>query len=70
MVLPICRYCPDDDASANLSDIKSTELTRKAVEVAFCKKIQASVSDKLRATQSCSLAMETIIDAGKKQASA
>jgi hypothetical protein len=60
----LCKYCPDDDASAaQLTDLKSNELTRKAVEVAFCKKIQSSVSDKLRATQSCSVAMEAILSA-------
>ncbi|KAG7341632.1 hypothetical protein IV203_023585 [Nitzschia inconspicua] len=64
----LCKYCPDDDAStAQLTDLKSTDLTRKAVEVAFCKKIQASVSDKLRATQSCSVAMESILAADAKQ---
>jgi hypothetical protein len=64
----LCKYCPDDDASAaQLTDLKSNELSRKAVEVAFCKKIQSSVSDKLRATQSCSIAMESILAAGAKQ---
>jgi hypothetical protein len=50
--------------------LKSTELTRKSVEVAFCKKIQSSVSDKLRATQSCSIAMESILAADAKQITA
>jgi hypothetical protein len=67
----LCKYCPDDDATAaQLTNLKSNELTRKAVEVAFCKKIQASVSDKLRATQSCTVAMESILAADTKQSTA
>jgi hypothetical protein len=67
----LCKYCPDDDASAaQLTDLKTNELTRKSVEVAFCKKIQSSVSAKLRATQSCSIAMESLLAADAKQTSA
>jgi hypothetical protein len=71
VVFPVCRFCRDDDASSvQLKDLKSDELTRKAVEVAFCKKIQASVSDKLKATQSCSIAMESVLEAGATQTTA
>jgi methyl coenzyme M reductase subunit C len=56
-----CTRCPDDDAAEYVADLESNELTKKAVEVAFCNKLQASISDKLRATQLCSIAMETIV---------
>ena len=56
-----CTRCPDDDAAEYVVSLEDSELTRKAVEVAFCKKLQASVSDKLRATQLCSVAMETVV---------
>ena len=61
-----CMYCPDDDASADLTSLKTDDLTRKALEVAFCKKIQGSVSKKLGATKSCSIAMESIMAVGGK----
>jgi hypothetical protein len=56
-----CTRCPDDDAADYVVSLENDEHTRKAVEVAFCKKLQASVSDKLRATQLCSVAMETVL---------
>jgi hypothetical protein len=61
-----CMYCPDDDASADLSSLKTNDATRKALEVAFCKKIQGSVSKKLSTTKSCSIAMESIMAVGGK----
>ena len=46
----------DNDTSALNSDGLST----KAVALAFCKKLHSSVSDKLRNTQSCTVAMESV----------
>jgi hypothetical protein len=63
-----CMYCPDDDASANLSAIKTNPLTQKALEVAFCEKIQGSVSKKLSATKSCSVVMESVLAVDGKAA--
>ena len=60
----MCRHCPDDDSMGsqfNLESLKSNDFDKKAVEVAFCNKIQNSVSDKLAATKSCSIAVESVI---------
>ena len=65
----LCRHCPDDDSMGSQFDLQalnSNAFDKKAVEVAFCNKIQNSVSDKLAATQSCSIAVESVIaDASK-----
>ena len=62
----LCRHCPDDDAmgSSNLGNLEvlgSNDFDKKAVEVAFCNKIRNSVSHKLAATKSCSIAVETVV---------
>eukprot|EP00536_Pseudo-nitzschia_multiseries_P003621 jgi/Psemu1/284534/fgenesh1_pg.56_\ len=62
----LCRHCPDDDAMGSNFDIESLNsdaFDKKAVEVAFCKKIQNSVSKKLAATKTCSIAVESVIAA-------
>jgi hypothetical protein len=65
----LCRHCPDDDSMGSQFDIEalnSNAFDKKAVEVAFCNKIQNSVSEKLAATKSCSIAVESVIaDASK-----
>ena len=62
----LCRHCPDDDAMGNngfdANALESGAFDKKALEVAFCRKIQNNpVSAKLASVQSCSLAVETII---------
>ena len=60
----MCRHCPDDDSMGsqlNLESLNSNAFDKKAVEVAFCNKIRNSVSDKLAATKSCSIAVESVI---------
>jgi len=60
----LCRHCPDDDSMGSVFDLQalnSSTFDKKAVEVAFCNKIKNSVSDKLAATQSCSVAVESVI---------
>ena len=60
----LCRHCPDDDSMGSQFDmesLKSTDSNKKAVEVAFCKKLQNSVSNKLSVTKSCSIAVESVI---------
>jgi hypothetical protein len=60
----LCRHCPDDDAMGSQFDaeaLNSSAFDKKAVEVAFCRKIQNSVSDKLSSTKTCSLAVESIV---------
>jgi len=63
----LCRHCPDDDAMGGtsqfnlLESLGSSAFDKKAVEVAFCNKIQNSVSNKLAATKSCSIAVESVI---------
>ena len=68
----LCRHCPDDDSMGsqfNLESLNSNAFDKKAVEVAFCNKIQNSVSDKLAATKSCSIAVESVIaNAAKSKA--
>jgi len=62
----LCKYCPDDDSMGSKFDmesLKSNDFNKKAVEVAFCKKLQNSVSDKLSNTKSCSIAVESVIAA-------
>lgn len=64
-----CNWCPDDDATDaafNLDSLYSTAFDKKAVEVAFCNKLQNSVSDKLASTKSCSIAVESLIAASAK----
>eukprot|EP00535_Pseudo-nitzschia_heimii_P012686 CAMPEP_0197195966 /NCGR_PEP_ID=MMETSP1423-20130617/32104_1 /TAXON_ID=476441 /ORGANISM="Pseudo-nitzschia heimii, Strain UNC1101" /LENGTH=468 /DNA_ID=CAMNT_0042649729 /DNA_START=100 /DNA_END=1507 /DNA_ORIENTATION=+ len=62
----LCRHCPDDDAAGSAGfDSKALEsdaFDRKALEVAFCSKIQSNpVSSKLATVRSCNLAIETVI---------
>lgn len=64
----LCRHCPDDDAMGisaadfDVQTIRSNAFDKEAIEVAFCRKIQGnSVSKKLAAAESCSLAVETIL---------
>ena len=60
----LCRHCPDDDAMGSqfdLQSLNSNAFDKKAVEVAFCNKIQRSVSKKLASTKLCSIAVESII---------
>jgi hypothetical protein len=60
----LCRHCPDDDSMGSQFDIKalnSNNFDKKAVEVAFCNKLQSSVSYKLAAAKSCSIAVESVI---------
>eukprot|EP00536_Pseudo-nitzschia_multiseries_P007911 jgi/Psemu1/19047/gm1.19047_g len=60
----LCRHCPDDDAMGSNFDIQSLNsnaFDKKAVEVAFCSKIQKSTSKKLASTKSCSIAVESVI---------
>ena len=60
----LCHLCPDDDSMGSqfeLETLNSSNFEKKAVEVAFCNKIQNSVSDKLSATKSCSIAVESVI---------
>jgi len=60
----LCRHCPDDDAMGsqfNLESLNSSAFDKKAVEVAFCNKIQNSVSNKLANTKSCSIAVESVM---------
>merc|ERR1711948_225692 len=57
----MCKFCPDDDSMGSQFNLKTTEFNKKAVEVAFCNKLQNSASDKLSATKSCSIAVESII---------
>jgi len=66
----LCRHCPDDDAMGsqfNLESLNSSAFDKKAIEVAFCNKIQNSVSNKLAATKSCSIAVESVIDVASKE---
>jgi len=60
----LCRHCPDDDSMGSMFDLQalnSNTFDKKAVEVAFCSKIKNSVSIKLAATKSCSIAVESMI---------
>eukprot|EP00532_Pseudo-nitzschia_australis_P015667 CAMPEP_0168247670 /NCGR_PEP_ID=MMETSP0141_2-20121125/1034_1 /TAXON_ID=44445 /ORGANISM="Pseudo-nitzschia australis, Strain 10249 10 AB" /LENGTH=538 /DNA_ID=CAMNT_0008183497 /DNA_START=216 /DNA_END=1833 /DNA_ORIENTATION=+ len=60
----LCRHCPDDDAMGsqfNLESLNSSAFDKKAIEVAFCNKIQNSVSNKLANTKSCSIAVESVM---------
>lgn len=62
----LCRHCPDDDAMGSngfdANALESSDFDKKALEVAFCRKIQNNpVSAKLASAKSCSLAVETII---------
>merc|ERR1712224_508827 len=60
----MCKFCPDDDAMGSQFDMgtfKTNEFNKKAVEVAFCNKLQNSVSGKLSVTKSCSIAVESVI---------
>merc|ERR1711907_93517 len=61
----MCKFCPDDDATTgsrfDVESLKTSEFNKKAVEVAFCDKLQNSVSDKLSVTKSCSIAVENVI---------
>jgi len=64
VVAILCNHCPDDDSMGgqfDMESLKSTDFNKKAVEVAFCKKPQNSVSDKLSVTKSCSIAVESVI---------
>ena len=64
----LCNHCPDDDAMGSQFDasvLNSNAFDKKAVEVAFCRKIQNSVSSKLSSAKSCSLAVETIVTDNK-----
>ena len=66
VVAILCNHCPDDDAMGSQFDmesLKSTDFNKKAVKVAFCKKLQNSASDKLSVTKSCSIAVESVITA-------
>merc|ERR1711988_186505 len=57
----MCKFCPDDDSMGSQFDLKTTQFNKKAVEVAFCNKLQNSASDKLSVTKSCSIAVESVI---------
>lgn len=60
----MCKNCIDDDSMGTQFDIaslKSNDFNKKMVEVAFCKKLQNSVSTKLSVTKSCSIAVESVI---------
>ena len=60
----LCPHCPDNDAMGsqfNLESLTSSAFDKKVIEVAFCNKIQNSVSDKLAATKLCSIAVESVI---------
>ena len=60
----LCNHCPDDDAMGSQFDtsvLTSNAFDKKAVEVAFCKKLQKSPSTKLASAKSCSLAVETVV---------
>jgi len=62
----LCRHCPDDDAMGNsgfnVESLESSAFDKKALEVAFCRKIQNNpVSAKLASAKSCSVAVETIV---------
>merc|ERR1712039_421969 len=60
----MCKFCPDDDAMGSQFDmesLKTNEFNKKAVEVAFCSKLQNSNNDKLSVTKSCSIAVESVI---------
>jgi hypothetical protein len=60
----MCKFCPDDDAMGSQFDMKSlktNEFNKKAVEVAFCDKLQSTANDKLSVTKSCSIAVESFI---------
>jgi hypothetical protein len=60
----MCKNCRDDDSMGTQFDIaslKSNDFNKKMVEVAFCKKLQNSVSTKLSVTKSCSIAVESVI---------
>merc|ERR1712014_117382 len=54
----MCKFCPDDDSMGTQFDLKTTEYNKKAVEVAFCNKLQNSASDKLSVTKSSSLQLK------------
>merc|ERR1712127_55542 len=68
----LCRHCPDDDAmgTANMEfdvqTIPSNAFDKEAIEVAFCRKIQNSSSNKLASTESCSIAIETLLEEASK----
>merc|ERR1712072_500164 len=53
----MCKFCPDDDSMGsgqfNIESLKTMESNKKAVEAAFCNKIQNSVCDKLSMASSC-----------------
>ena len=59
----MCNNCIDDDSMGtkfNMATLQSSDFDKKAVEVAFCKKLQNSVSNKWSVTKSCSIAVENI----------
>jgi hypothetical protein len=60
----MCNNCKDDDwmgTQFNMATLKSNDFNKKMVEVAFCKKLENSISTKLSATKSCSIAVESVI---------
>ena len=60
----MCKWCPDDDSmGSSMASLKMNEFNKKAVEVAFCNKLQNSVSHKLKLAKSCGIAVESVIEA-------
>ena len=60
----MCKWCPDDDSmGSSMASLKMNEFNKKAVEVAFCNKLQNSVSHKLNLAKSCGIAVESVIEA-------
>ena len=60
----MCNNCIDDDSMGtqfNMATLKSSNFNKKMVEVAFCKKLQNSVSTKLSVTKECFVAVESVI---------
>ena len=60
----MCNNCKDDDSMGtqfNMATLKSSKFNKKMVEVAFCKKLQNSVSAELSLTKKCSIAVESVI---------
>jgi hypothetical protein len=60
----MCNNCIDDDSMGtqfNMATLKSSNFNKKMVEVAFCKKLQNSVSAELSLTKKCSIAVESVI---------
>ena len=58
----MCNNCIDDDSLGfNMATLKSSNFNKKMVEVAFCKKLQNSVSAELSLTKKCSIAVESVI---------